>query len=92
MRLGELPQSVMQLIYGELNTNTYGKNYEALAGWFDFTNDQFKHFKLEKNPTAAILDSWGMKSENTVPKFLEILEQNEMTNLVDEIRKKLKHR
>ena len=90
LRLGDLLQSIKQRICLELNAGPIDKNFEALAGWLGFTVDEFKPFKLEKNPTAAMLDSWGMKSENTLREFLRILEKHGMTNLVDDICKQMK--
>ena len=90
LRLGDLLQSIKQRICFELDTGPIDKNDEALAGWLGFTANQVKHFKLEKNPTAAMLDSWGSRSENTLHKFLRILETHGMTNLVDDICTEMK--
>ena len=90
VRLGHLLQSIKQKICLVFNTGPINKDHEALAGWLEFTADHFRHFKLEKNPTAAMLDSWGSRSENTIHKFLRILEEHGMTNLVDDICKEMK--
>ena len=90
MRLGDLLQSIKQRVCLDLNTGPIDKNHEALAGWLGFTSNQFRHFELENNPTKAMLQSWGSRSENTLRKFLRILEENGMTNLVDEICKEMK--
>jgi hypothetical protein len=61
------------------------KNAEALACWLGITVNENREFEKRENKTDLIIKSWMESRENTVAKFVEILNAHGMTRLVDEI-------
>jgi hypothetical protein len=88
-RFDHFPCDVYQLICTTFDFGPPGKSWRELAGWLGpFSVIEVKCFESEKSKTDAIIQSWMAKSENTVPKFVEILEERKhgMTYLAGKIR------
>ena len=58
----------------------------ALAGWLDITVNQNRAIEKKENRTDLIINSWMKRRENTVAKFVQILNDHGMTHLADEIK------
>jgi hypothetical protein len=61
------------------------KDAMALACWLDITVNESRAFEKKENKTDLIIQSWKVRRGNTVDKFVQILDANGMTDLVDEI-------
>jgi hypothetical protein len=51
----------------------------------DITVNESRAFEKKENKTDLIIQSWKVRRGNTVDKFVQILDTNGMTDLVDEI-------
>ena len=91
-RFDDLPSSVYQKVCRKFNAGSHDKNWEELAGWLGFKVHQVDGFRLENNKADAVIRSWTTRKENNITEFIEILRENDMTQLVDEINTALSAR
>ncbi|CAB4042526.1 ---NA--- [Paramuricea clavata] len=61
------------------------KDATALACWLGITVNENRAFEKKENQTDLIIQSWKVRRGNTVDKFVQILDTNGMTQLVDKI-------
>ena len=88
--VSELDQSVITQVTMRLNPILMMKDYQALAGKMGYKYYEIKAFGLERNPTAAVLESWwsqkGDRSVNALIKILESIERYDVTELLEHHR------
>ncbi|CAB3977568.1 Membrane glyco [Paramuricea clavata] len=83
----DLSLQIYDEICGTFDGGAPLKDWRALAGWLDLTVKDVKGIEIRENnyKTSQVIQRWAVATENTVAKFVKILEEHGMTCLADKI-------
>ena len=86
---GDFPYEVYHKICEYFDTGTLGRDWRALACWLGLSVQEVERIKNQRYQTHEIIQIWAAKNENDLEKFLQILTDKKMTQLVAEINDEL---
>ncbi|CAB4035875.1 ---NA--- [Paramuricea clavata] len=88
-RFGGLSFKTYNKMCEDFDAGTAGIGWKDLAGWLDLKFEDVKPIEIKENKSSQLIQRWAVATENTVSKFVKILEKHGMTYLADEIRTEL---
>ncbi|CAB4040430.1 Tumor necrosis factor receptor superfamily member 6 [Paramuricea clavata] len=90
-RFDDLSSQIYNEICGTFDAGTAGIGWTDLAGWLDLTVKDVKTIRIVEDKTNQLIQRWAVETENTVARFVAILEKHKMTCLVDKINTELNY-
>ena len=82
---GDFPYEIYSKICEYFDTGSLGRDWRALAGWLCLSVQQVERIKNQQYKTHEIIQIWAARKENDLKKFLQILTDKKMTQLVADI-------